>query len=184
MSPTPSFSPPSPDDHPPESASAARVCYLGLGANLGARAETIAAAVAALEAQVPLVDVWRSRLFETVAVADHPQPPYLNAVLRARTTARPLALLSACLAIEASLGRARPVGVAQAARNIDIDILLYGNAIIETPALWVPHPELLNRPFVRIPLAEIATPGLVHPRTGEPLDVAAPAPDAVWPWPG
>jgi 2-amino-4-hydroxy-6-hydroxymethyldihydropteridine diphosphokinase len=159
------------------------VCYIGLGANLGPRAETLAAAVAALEALVPLREVHRSRLFETVAIADHPQPPYLNAVVRGRTTLGPFELLAACLAIEAALGRIRPAGVARAARHIDIDILLYGAAVIETPSLRVPHPELLDRPFVRIPLAEVATPGLVHPRTGAALDLAAPAPGMVKPSP-
>jgi 2-amino-4-hydroxy-6-hydroxymethyldihydropteridine diphosphokinase len=171
------------------------VCYLGLGANLGPRAETIAAAVAALEAVVPLRDLHRSHLFETVAIADHPQPPYLNAVVRGRTTLGPVELLAACQAIEASLGRIRPAGVANTvgktvaktvgklARHIDIDILLYGAAVIETPSLRVPHPELLGRAFVRIPLAEVATPGLVHPRTGEALDLAAAAPDQVRPTP-
>jgi 2-amino-4-hydroxy-6-hydroxymethyldihydropteridine diphosphokinase len=117
-----------------------------------------------------------------VAIADHPQPPYLNAVVRGRTTLGPFDLLAACLAIEASLGRIRPAGVARAARHIDIDILLYGAAVIETPSLRVPHPELLDRPFVRIPLAEVAAPGLVHPRTGDALDRAAPAPGIVQIW--
>jgi 2-amino-4-hydroxy-6-hydroxymethyldihydropteridine diphosphokinase len=183
---TPANSPPasSGGGQGPEPEPGGVVCYLGLGANLGPRAETIAAAVAALEALVPLREVQRSRLFETVAVADHPQPPYLNAVVRGRTTLGPCELLAACLAIEASLGRIRPVGVARAARHIDIDILLHGAAVIDTPSLRVPHPELLNRPFVRIPLAEVAAPGLVHPRTGEALDLAAPAPAMVQLWQG
>jgi hypothetical protein len=104
-------------------------------------------------------------------------------VVRGRTTLGPFELLAACLAIEASLGRIRPVGVARAARHIDIDILLHGAAVIDTPSLRVPHPELLNRPFVRIPLAEVAAPGLVHPQTGEALDWAAPAPAQVQRWP-
>lgn len=172
-------SPAAPDLIAAEGAASAVVVYLGLGANLGPRAETIAAAIAALEAQLPLGDLHRSRLFETVAVADHPQPPYLNAVVRGCTAVGPLELLAACLAIEASLGRTRPVGVSKAARNIDIDILLYGADVLETPSLCVPHPELLNRPFVRIPLAEVAVRGLVHPRTGERLDVAPAAPTEV-----
>jgi len=58
-----------------------------------------------------------------------------------------------------------------AARTIDIDLLLYGDALIsEPPALIVPHPRLLERAFVRVPLADVALPGLVHPITGERLD--------------
>jgi 7,8-dihydro-6-hydroxymethylpterin-pyrophosphokinase len=71
----------------------------------------------------------------------------------------------------------RPPGVIHAPRPIDIDLLLYDDAIVdEPPHLIVPHPRLLERPFVRIPLAEVALPGLVHPVTGERLDRARPDP--------
>jgi 2-amino-4-hydroxy-6-hydroxymethyldihydropteridine diphosphokinase len=89
----------------------------------------------------------------------------------------PRALLALCLQVEAALGRVRPPGQMQAPRPIDIDLLLYGaSVIVEPPALVVPHPRLLERPFVRIPLADVAEPGLVHPVTGEPLDRATPSP--------
>ncbi|HVV53363.1 MAG TPA: 2-amino-4-hydroxy-6-hydroxymethyldihydropteridine diphosphokinase, partial [Polyangia bacterium] len=78
---------------------------------------------------------------------------------------------------ERALGRRRPPGRAQAPREIDVDLLLYGAAVIdEPPSLVVPHPRLAGRPFVRIPLADVALPGLRHPLTGEPLDRAAPDP--------
>ena len=71
----------------------------------------------------------------------------------------------------------RPAGRRGAPREIDVDLLLYDAAVIaEPPELVVPHPRLLARPFARIPLAEIAAPGLVHPLTGEPLDRATPDP--------
>ena len=71
----------------------------------------------------------------------------------------------------------RPPGRTVAPREIDIDLLLYGDAVIdEPPDLVVPHPRLLERPFVRIPLADVAAPGLVHPITGTALDRAAPDP--------
>jgi 2-amino-4-hydroxy-6-hydroxymethyldihydropteridine diphosphokinase len=148
------------------------VVYLGLGANLGDRRWAIAAAVAWLTERGHLFEVHLSPLYETDAVADHPQPPYLNAVLRGRTTRSPEDLLAACLAAEAALGRTRPAGVSRAARSIDVDVLLFGALVIDTPTLTVPHPALLQRPFVRIPLADVAEAGLVHPVTGEALDVA------------
>ena len=75
-----------------------------------------------------------------------------------------------------ALGRVRPPGRHGAPREIDVDLLLSDAAVIdEPPDLVVPHPRLLRRPFVRIPLAEVAAPGLVHPLTGEPLDRASPA---------
>jgi 2-amino-4-hydroxy-6-hydroxymethyldihydropteridine diphosphokinase len=81
------------------------------------------------------------------------------------------ALLAACLEIERALGRVRPAGQVHAARTLDIDLLLYGDAVIDDPpALIVPHPRMLERPFVLIPLADVAAPGLRHPKTGKRLD--------------
>jgi 2-amino-4-hydroxy-6-hydroxymethyldihydropteridine diphosphokinase len=99
---------------------------------------------------------------------------YLNAAVRIETGLTPRALLYLCLDVERALGRVRPAGRPDAPRVIDIDVLLYADAIIdESPALVVPHARLLERPFVRIPLADVALPGLVHPLTREPLDRAA-----------
>jgi 2-amino-4-hydroxy-6-hydroxymethyldihydropteridine diphosphokinase len=152
----------------------ATTVYLALGANLGDRAAQIDAAAARLDAAGVAIEA-RSPLYETDAVADQPQPPYLNAALRAHTTRSPHDLLSLCLGIERALGRTRPAGQAKAPRTADIDILLYGDLVIEdAPSLVVPHPALLQRPFVRIPLADVAAPGLRHPRTGDALDRAAP----------
>jgi 2-amino-4-hydroxy-6-hydroxymethyldihydropteridine diphosphokinase len=152
------------------------VVYLGLGANLGDRRGALVAAVAWLQERDHLFAVHLSPLYETDAVADHPQPPYLNAVLRGGTTRSPAELLAACLAAEQALGRARPVGFSKAARSIDVDLLLFGTRVVDTPTLKVPHPALLQRPFVRIPLADVAEAGLVHPVTGDALDVAHPHP--------
>lgn len=152
------------------------VAYLAFGANLGDRAAAIAHAVQRLNASGIQV-LARSPLYETDAVAPEPQPPYLNAAARVATRLDAPALLAACLAIEAALGRVRPAGRPVAPRLIDIDLLLHDAAVIdEPPALVVPHPRLLDRPFVRIPLADVAAPGLVHPVTGERLDRAAPDP--------
>ena len=153
--------------------------YLGLGANLGDRAANIAAAVARLGATRLLRGAVLSPLYETDAVADQPQPPYLNAVVRGTTEAPAPTLLAGCLAIESELGRVRPAGTDKAPRIIDIDLLLYGQAVVDAVeagvAVRVPHPAMLQRPFVLIPLADVAEPGLVHPRTGQPLTAAAPS---------
>ena len=148
--------------------------YLGLGSNLGDRRGSIAAAVSALAAGA-LGDAHLSGLYETDAVADEPQPPYLNAVIRGWTTLGPESLLARLLEIEAQLGRERPSGVRKAPRVIDIDLLLYADRVIDSPDLKVPHPALLTRAFVLIPLADVAAPGLVHPITAAPLTEAVPS---------
>jgi 2-amino-4-hydroxy-6-hydroxymethyldihydropteridine diphosphokinase len=149
--------------------------YLALGSNLGDRAGLVAAALARLEAAGVRVTA-RSPLYETDPVTPDPQPPYLNAAARVETELPAAELLALCLAIERELGRERPPGRVAAARLIDLDLLLYGDAIVDEPGLTVPHPRLLERPFVRIPLAAVAEPGLRHPATGDRLDVAAPDP--------
>ena len=159
-------------------AAAGRVTtvYLALGANLGDRAGAIGRAINLLAAHGVVVRA-RSPLYETEAVTPDPQPRYLNAVVRAETTRAPAALLADCLSIERAIGRRRPAGRLHAPREIDIDILLYGGEMIDDPpSLIVPHPRLHARPFVRIPLSDVATSGLRHPITGDPLDRAAPNP--------
>jgi 2-amino-4-hydroxy-6-hydroxymethyldihydropteridine diphosphokinase len=156
--------------------------YLGLGSNLGDRAGLIAAALDRLEAAGVRV-LARAPLYETDPVAAEPQPPYLNGAARVETRLPPDELLALALETERELGRSRPPGAGSPApRPIDIDLLLYGEAVIGRPGLVVPHPRLLERAFVRIPLADVAAPGLRHPVTSEPLDRAAPHP-GVRPWP-
>ena len=161
----------------PEQRRPTTTAYLALGANLGDRARQLDAAIARLGAAGVQISA-RSPLYETDAVSDDPQPPYLNAVLRVETTLDPGDLLALCLAIEAELGRVRPAGHNKAPRTIDLDILLYGDQVIDvdTPRLRIPHPGLLDRAFVRIPLADVAAPGLRHPVSGAALDRALPSP--------
>ncbi|HEX4404308.1 MAG TPA: 2-amino-4-hydroxy-6-hydroxymethyldihydropteridine diphosphokinase [Polyangia bacterium] len=148
--------------------------YLGLGSNLGDRAALIAEALARLEAEGVRVCA-RAPLYETDPVTAEPQPLYLNGAARVETALAADELLALCLAIERVLGRERPPGAASPApRPIDIDLLLFGDAVVARPTLVLPHPRLLERPFVRIPLADVAAPGLRHLVTGEPLDHAAP----------
>jgi 2-amino-4-hydroxy-6-hydroxymethyldihydropteridine diphosphokinase len=150
--------------------------YLALGSNLGDRARTLARAIDLLGPGGVTI-LARSAIYETDPVTSDPQPLYLNAVVRGETALPPQALLALCLDVEQALGRRRPPGRAPAPREIDVDLLLYGDAIIGAPpALLIPHPRLLDRPFVRIPLRDVAVPGLRHPVTGDLLDRAGPDP--------
>jgi 2-amino-4-hydroxy-6-hydroxymethyldihydropteridine diphosphokinase len=146
--------------------------YLAFGSNLGDRAGQIAAACSKLEEAGVRVRAL-SPLYETDPVTAEPQPLYLNAAARVETTFAPDELLALCLAVERALGRERPPGVPSVApRPIDADLLLHGDVVVDRPGLVVPHPRLLERAFVRIPLADVAAPGLRHPVTGEALDRA------------
>jgi len=153
------------------------VGYLGLGSNLGDRRAHIERALAAL-AKCGRVEAV-SGLYENPPEGGAAQPTYLNAAVRLRTSLSARELLAACLDIERAQGRVRPAGGEKAARTIDLDVLLYGDQIIHEPDLRVPHPRLLLRPFVRIPLADVALPGLRHPVSGETLDRCSPDPAVV-----
>ena len=136
--------------------------FVALGANLGDRAATIAAAVD----QLGRVGVVRavSPLVETAAVGGPAgSPPYLNGVAAVSTVLSAGELLPQLLAIEAELGRVRLERWGP--RTIDLDLLLYGDAVIARPDLIVPHPRLHERRFVLEPLAAIA-PDVVHPTLG------------------
>ncbi len=135
--------------------------YLGLGANLGDRQSNLLRAIDLLSRKVRIEK--RSSLYETEPVGYDRQPRFLNAVCRVSTSLSPEELFALAKDIEAALGR-RP-GFPNAPRPIDIDILFYGDRVIESPQLTIPHPRLEERAFVLVPLAEIA-PDLVHPVSG------------------
>lgn len=141
------------------------VAYLGLGSNLGDRQSELDQAIRAL-AKLGRVEAV-SPYYETEPEGGVAQPNYVNAVLRLETQLGANPLLSACLDVEKMQGRVRPNNGSKGPRTIDIDLLLYGSEVIHEPGLVVPHPALLVRPFVRIPLAEVALPGLRHPISGE-----------------
>jgi len=134
--------------------------YVGLGANLGDRAAHLEEAAAALAELGP---VRRSSWYETEPVGLAGAPRFLNGVVRLRTGSEPEALLERALGIETRLGRDRTRR--KGSRPIDIDILLYGDLIVKTPTLVVPHPRMHERAFVLVPLAELA-PDVVHPVFG------------------
>jgi 2-amino-4-hydroxy-6-hydroxymethyldihydropteridine diphosphokinase len=130
------------------------VAYVGLGANLGDRAATIAAAVEQL-GLLPQTSVLRvSSLRETEPVGILDQPRFLNGVAALETGLAPRALLDGLLAIERALGRERS-GPRFGPRTIDLDLLLYGAEALDDPGLTVPHPRLHERRFALEPLAEL-----------------------------
>lgn len=126
--------------------------YLGLGSNVGDRAEMLRQAVEALES--PQLHVRRlSPVYETEPV-DAAGGRFLNQVAEVETELFPMQLLHRTMRIEAQLGRRRLRR--NGPRTIDIDILLYGSFVIETPSLEIPHPRFRERRFVLAPLADLA----------------------------
>lgn len=133
--------------------------YLSLGSNLGDRERNLQTAIAALDdAKVRVTRV--SSFYETEPVDLHEQPWFLNCVVQAETEVPLLDLLHALRGIESLMGSQKLVP--KGPRRIDLDILLYGDETLDTPELQVPHPRMLRRSFVLIPLSEIA-PNLKHP---------------------
>jgi 2-amino-4-hydroxy-6-hydroxymethyldihydropteridine diphosphokinase len=147
--------------------------YLALGSNLGDREANLRTAIRKLHG--PDLQVCRiSSVYETAAVYYLEQPDFLNCVVEADTDLLPMRLLRRVSSIERSMGRKR--AIPKGPRNIDIDILLHGSAVIDTPDLKVPHPRMAERRFVLEPLAELA-PDLRHPvdrRTIREMLAAAP----------
>ena len=139
----------------------AEAVYLGLGANLGNRAENLRMALRYLSSLARVDAV--SSLYETAPVGSHDQPSFYNAVCRIATGLSPEALLDYLKRVEFEIGR-RPAP-RWAPRPIDLDVLLCGDRVVETADLVVPHPRLAERAFVLVPLAEIA-PDARHPVLG------------------
>lgn len=138
--------------------------YLGLGSNLGERKDNLDKALELLKHRLRVGRV--SSIYDTEPVGDTNQPRFLNMACQVYTTLPPAALLAFGKGIELKLGRAP--GKSGAPRPIDIDILFYGDQMINLPDLIIPHPRLQERAFVLIPLAEIAT-DFVHPVSGETI---------------
>lgn len=144
-----------------------RRVVLGLGSNLGERAATIDAAVAALRSDRALFVRSRSPLYETPPAGGPPQGDYVNAALLVVTALAPRELLDRALAVERSLGRVRPDPVRWGPRTIDIDVLWIEGEAVHEPGLEVPHPRLTIRPFALRPLLDVA-PDASDPTTGAP----------------
>ena len=130
------------------------VAFVGLGANLGDARATLRWAIDTLEHN-PGVRVLQSSSFYRSAPVDASGPDFINAVAKIATTLNAMALLQTLQAIEHAAGRERPYR--NAPRTLDLDLLLYGQAQIDSPTLTVPHPRMHQRAFVLVPLAEIAS---------------------------
>ena len=134
--------------------------YLGLGSNLGDRLENLRCAVELIEKQDDVELKATSSAYESAAIGPE-QPDYVNAAVEIRTNLNADVLLKLCTGIEDEMGRKR-TDEKWGPRSIDLDILLYGDVMVDTPDLKVPHVELVNRAFVLLPLIEL-NPELVHP---------------------
>jgi 2-amino-4-hydroxy-6-hydroxymethyldihydropteridine diphosphokinase len=147
---------------------AAKIVYLSLGSNLGDRQLHLDTALEKLEQQHFHV-VARSSIYETEPQDVTEQPWFLNTVVACETRYFPLQLLKILQGIEREMGRTRrPNAVRRGPRPIDLDILLYGKMVVNTPQLTIPHARLLHRRFVLEPLLEIA-PDLKLPGSMQPL---------------
>ncbi len=148
------------------------IAYLGLGSNLGDRLAALRAAVRAI-VEHPEVRINRAcdvaSLYETSPVGGPiDQPPYLNSASRVQTSLTAVDFLAVVLSIETSLGRLHEERWGP--RLIDIDLLFFGDVVIDSPALTLPHPRLHERRFVLEPLSELAA-DLIHPLTGISIGV-------------
>ena len=136
--------------------------HLGLGSNTGNRQGNLAKALDFLSQRLRMEKV--SPVYETEPIGNIDQPRFLNQVCKAYTRLSPAGLLALAKGIESKLGRVSTKP--NAPRPVDIDILFYGDQVIESPQLVIPHPRLTERAFVLVPLADIA-PELRHPVNGK-----------------
>ncbi|MGY1521791.1 2-amino-4-hydroxy-6-hydroxymethyldihydropteridine diphosphokinase [Luteimonas sp. A482] len=134
------------------------VACVGLGGNVGEVARTLADAVLALAALPGSRLLRASHVYRTPAWGRRDQPDFLNAAATLETVLRPRQLLDALLEIEQRFGRERAAGDSGrwGPRTLDLDLLLYADAVVDEPGLRVPHPHLHERAFALVPLAEIA----------------------------
>ncbi len=140
--------------------------FIGLGSNLGDREANLRQALEYLEQAPDTTVVRASSLYDTEPVGVEDQPHFLNAVAQLDTQLTPRQLLWNLMLVERRLGRVR--SQRWGPRTIDLDMLLYEDAVMDEEDLQLPHPELAKRSFVLVPLVELE-PLLVHPVTGETM---------------
>ncbi|MHA4868133.1 2-amino-4-hydroxy-6-hydroxymethyldihydropteridine diphosphokinase [Duganella sp. PWIR1] len=145
------------------------IAYIGIGANLGDARANVLDALDRLQRQPGCTLMAASGLYRTAPI-DSSGDDYINAVARIATTLNAEALLQALQAIEQAHGRERPYR--NAPRTLDLDLLLYGDAVIDTSTLTVPHPRMTERAFVLVPLLELA-PAIHIPGHGAAAQYAA-----------
>jgi 2-amino-4-hydroxy-6-hydroxymethyldihydropteridine diphosphokinase len=149
-----------------------RMIWLGLGTNVGDRADNLRRALAALASCIDIDAV--SGVFETEPYGYTDQPLFWNLALRGRTALEPEALLVRLQQCERAVGRVPTFRMGP--RLIDIDILIYDDILMDTEVLTLPHPGLEERAFVLLPLLDL-DPDMVHPESGERLDRCTAATD-------
>ena len=153
--------------------------YIGIGTNLGEREANLDAALEALEA-LACRPLRRSPTYETEPRLDLDQPAFFNLVVELETELSPGALLDALLETERDLGRVRDQGRPKGPRLVDLDIVLFGDQIVDTPELTIPHPAMAERRFVLRPLVDLA-PLRVHPQVHLTMtELLARCPDEGW----
>ena len=144
-----------------DGASMSERVFLSIGSNIGPRVANCTRAIELLAVQRRIFLVRKSPFYETSAWGKEDQPPFINCVVEVETNLEPLRLLDNLKKIESNMGR----GPSErwGPRVIDLDIIFYGDRIVETRGLTIPHPHAHERGFVLIPLCCIA-PDLVHPK--------------------
>lgn len=130
--------------------------YIAIGSNLGDRQATIDRAINNINALEGVRIIKQSSIIETPPVGDIDQGPYLNGVVHVQSTMAARDLLDFLLQIETVHGRDRSQEQRWGPRTLDLDLIVFGDQVIDEPGLQVPHPRLHERSFVLIPLAEIA----------------------------
>lgn len=145
------------------------IAFIGLGGNQGDAVATLRSAVQALSGLPQTRLLQASGLYRTPAWGLQQQPDFVNGVAMLETQLNPRALLEALLGVERDFGRDREAGSRWGPRTLDLDLLLYGDAVIGEPGLQVPHPHLHERAFALVPLLEIA-PDILIPGQGRARD--------------
>ena len=141
--------------------------YLGLGSNLGDRISNLKRAVEGLEKTGEISLLSSSSYYETKPAGFEAQPKFINMAIKIETSLHPVKLLDTVKKIEKEIGRAE--SFRWGPRNIDIDILLYGDETVKEPELEIPHPRMEERAFVLVPLSEIGG-DAKHPLTSETVE--------------
>lgn len=159
------YDPPATDER---SNPARHMAYIALGSNVGDRAGLLRAALRLLD-EHPAIEVRRvSAVYETAPVGFTDQPAFLNMAAALGTSLDPLQLLRAMLDMESKLGRTRDIRWGP--RTIDLDLLLYEEVVLEEEELTLPHPRMMERAFVLVPLADVLDKG--HALHGQATDIA------------